>query len=104
MKRRVPFILGLPLMALLWTSVHAQDNVVTNASQLAAILDRSDVSLSLAEPGMFIPTLDIFWVDFGQLTNAVGNVRDSRGQTQYEVMTWPVRLTRSASGTAITYP
>lgn len=105
LRVRFPSIVFLAvLLTVIPNMGHTQDAVITNAVQLAAVLNQSGVSLSLAEPGMFWPTLDIFWADFGQLTNAIGDVRSHRGQPQFGVTVFPIRMTRTAMSTTMAHP
>ncbi len=107
-KAGVRFLFVVLLMAIsAATNATAQDETITNAAQFAGIFDQPGLSyplVNVAEAAMFIPTYDMLWVDFWQLTKAVGDVRSYRGQTQYGITTWPLRITRSATGTTITYP
>jgi hypothetical protein len=87
--------------------VFAQDDTITNACQFVELLDQCGLDYPLvdvAEPPMFVPTIEPLYCDFDQLTNAIGDVRNRTGSVQDGVNVWPVRLTRTASGTAITYP
>src|SRR5207249_4390077 len=77
---------------------------LTNAAQIAALMDQPDLAyplVTMSEPTQFIPTDDTLWVDFEQLTNGIGDVRNYWGTTDQGIALWPLRIIRSATGTSI---
>ena len=109
--RRVLPVLCFTVLAfgvILWRGdAFAQDATITNAEQLAAVVDQSGLYFPLAsvtEPPLSWPGLGVFWADFGQLTNAIGDVRNFDAETQYGISVWRLRLTRTADETVFSYP
>jgi alpha-tubulin suppressor-like RCC1 family protein len=87
--------------------MHAQDVTITNADQLAAVIDQSVLWYPLVGPteqSLSSQALGVFWADFSQLTNSIGDVRNFEGETQYGVTVWRLRLTRTANETVFSYP
>jgi hypothetical protein len=85
----------------------AQDVTITNVAQFTDLLDQTGLVYPLVnpwQPAMFYPTLGIFYCDFDQLTNAIGDVRHGTASIQDGVSVWGVRLIRTASGTTVVYP
>ena len=85
----------------------AQDETITNAGQLAAVIDQSGLWYPLVSPTeqpLSSEALGIFWADFSQLTNAIGDVRNFEAETQYGVNVWRLRLTRTTNETVFSYP
>src|SRR5438105_5031971 len=85
----------------------AQDETIVSATQLVATVDQSGLCYPLVSPTespLTWPALGIFWIDFNQLTNAIGDVRNFEEETQYGVTLWRLRLTRTADGIVFSYP
>jgi hypothetical protein len=103
MTSRIPTTLFLVFAASLWVAtIHAQDVTITNAEQLATVIDQSGLWYPLVgptEPSLSSQALGVFWADFSQLTNAIGNVRNFEAETQYGISVWRLRLTRTADET-----
>ena len=109
--RRVLPIVGFTVLvfgAICWRGdAFAQDVPLTNADQLAAVVDESGLWYPLASPVEPSPSdqrLGIFWADFSQLTNAIGGVRNFDGETQYGITIWRLRLTRITNEVTLSYP
>ena len=60
--------------------------------------------VSPTEQPLSSQALGIFWADFSQLTNTIGNVRNFEAETQYGVSVWRLRLTRTSDETVFSYP
>ncbi len=78
-----------------------------NAEELAAVIDQSGLWYPLVSPTeqpLSSQALGIFWADFSQLTNAIGDVRNFEAETQYGVSVWRLRLTRTTDETVFSYP
>jgi alpha-tubulin suppressor-like RCC1 family protein len=111
MKKRVLLILGFTILTgSCFFGPHnafAQDETITNAAQLAAVIDQSGLWYPLVSPTeqpLYSQALGVFWADFSQLTNAIGDVRNFEGETQYGVTVWRLRLTRTADQAIFSYP
>jgi len=101
-------VLFVVCVALFWLpTAQAQDETITNADQLVAVIDQSGLCYPLVSPTespLSWQALGIFWADFNQLTNAIGDVRNFDGQTQYGITVWRLRLTRAADETVFSNP
>src|ERR1700679_3553414 len=109
MKRVLP-VLGFVVItfgAISWRGeAFAQDETITNVDQLIAAIDQSGLwfpTVDVTEPPFSWPALGIFWADFSQLTNAIGDVRNFEAETQYGISVWRLRLTRTADGIIFSY-
>ena len=108
---RVVLVLGFTVLVISVSSwrgnAHAQDVTITNAYQLAAVPDEFGLWYPLAsptEPSLSSQAIGIFWADFSQLTNAIGDVRNFDGETQYGITVWRLRLTRTTNEVTLSYP
>jgi alpha-tubulin suppressor-like RCC1 family protein len=108
MTRRVLTVLFLVFAVSLWVAtMHAQDETITNADQLVTVVDQYGLCYPLVSPTespLSWQALGVFWADFSQLTNAIGDVRNFEGETQYGITVWRLRLTRTVDGTVFSYP
>ena len=59
--------------------------------------------MDVTEPPLSWPALGVFWADFSQLTNAIGDVRNFEAETQYGISVWRLRLTRTADEITFSY-
>ncbi len=109
MRRVLPVLCCTVLVfgAIFWCGdAFAQDATITNADQLTAAIDQSGLYFPLAsvtESPLSWPALGIFWADFSQLTNAIGDVRNFEAETQYGISVWRLRLTRTADAITFSY-
>jgi len=79
----------------------------TNADQFAAVIDQAGLYFPLAsvtESPLTRQPLGVFWADFNQVTNALGDVRNFEAETQFGVSVWRLRLTRTTNEITFSYP